>query len=319
MQGRIIAIGQTLAIVVAVSFGGILAKIVLSDISVTMPPITYVSIVMAIGMATMSIYTFVIRRERIPKGLSREVWLYIILIGICNFTVGQLFINLALEKLPATTHNYLLNFIGFVTMAMSIFIMKETPYVFQIIGAVVAIAGLRVFFAEAPGAETIVGIAYISAAIFAIAFTNNIARKLAQITNNGLSNNIISTIAILVGGGLVVVFGLITQWPIQIGRPEYLIVTAYNGIVSMAIGLTAWNFVLRTLRSYEASVLGATGIIWTALMAIPILREQLQLNEIIGMVMMLLGIVLVQIRIGPLDSLWLWNKRPAADGIAGQE
>ena len=68
--------------------------------------------------------------------------------------------------------------------------------------------------------------------------------------------------------------------------------------------MTVWNYVLRTLRSYEASILGASTVIWTALLAVPILGEQLAFNQIIGIGLMIVGLALVQVRRGRLDLLW---------------
>ncbi len=59
-----------------------------------------------------------------------------------------------------------------------------------------------------------------------------------------------------------------------------------------------WNYVLRTLRSYEASILASTSVIYTAVFAIPILGEHLALHQIVGIVMMLAGVCLVQLRRG---------------------
>ena len=60
------------------------------------------------------------------------------------------------------------------------------------------------------------------------------------------------------------------------------LVIVYTGVVTSAIGLTVWNSILRTLRSYEASILGSTSIIWTSILAVLILHEQIEKNQIIG-------------------------------------
>ena len=60
------------------------------------------------------------------------------------------------------------------------------------------------------------------------------------------------------------------------------------------------NYVLRTLRSYEASILAGSGVIWTAIFAVPILGERRALHQIVGVAMMLVGFSLVQVRRGIL-------------------
>ncbi len=98
-------------------------------------------------------------------------------------------------------------------MGMSIFILKESPTLFQLLGAVVALFGLNSFFVEIPPPSEITGILFISVGILGIAYTNNITRKLTIITKNELSNNIISTMALLIGGGILVLVGILIDWP----------------------------------------------------------------------------------------------------------
>jgi drug/metabolite transporter (DMT)-like permease len=60
--------------------------------------------------------------------------------------------------------------------------------------------------------------------------------------------------------------------------------------------LTVWLRVLRTLRAYEASILATLGVVFTALFAIPILGEQLEVHELAGIGCMLIGLSLAQFR-----------------------
>jgi drug/metabolite transporter (DMT)-like permease len=307
---RIIAIGQTLGILFLMSLGTVLMKLSLSDVS----PWTFAAISVLIGMIVLTVYTFIIRRERIPSGLSREVWFYIIMIGLCNFVIARFTMTLALERMPATTNSYLTNFIGFITMGLSIIILKESPTMFQVFGAVVAIVGLRIFFDEIPSANEMIGIVLVLIGITAVAYTNNIARKLAIVTHNELSNNIVSTTALLIGGSITVVVGFAVDFPPRIEGISNWGILVYSGVVMIAIGLTVWNKILRTLRSYEASILGASTVIWTALLAIPILGETLTPNQIAGIGLMIVGLALVQVRRGRFSTLFRRN-RPT-EGVA---
>jgi O-acetylserine/cysteine efflux transporter len=296
---RAIAISQTVTILVFMSLGTVLTKLTLSDVS----PLTFTWVSLFIGGLFLITYTFIIRKEHIPKNLGRQVWLYILAIGFFNFVVGRFSMMYALNLMPATTNTYITNFIGFITMGMSIFILRESPTIFQILGAVIAFSGLRVFFLQIPAASELIGIVITLVGITGIAYTNNIARKLAIITNFNLSNNIISTMALIMGGSITVLIGLILDWPpVIIGWQNWGTIF-YSGVIGVAIGLTVWNYILRTLRSYEASILGASTVIWTALLAVPILGEILAGNQIIGIGLMLAGLALVQVRRGRFDQL----------------
>ncbi len=299
MNSRMVAIIQTLSILILMSFGTILTKIVLASI----PPLTFAWTTIAIGMFVMTIYTFVIRKEKIPKMLGKQVWLYIIAIGICNFAISRMTRPIAIERLPVVTSTYVGNFIGIVTLVMSIFILREYPSIFQVIGASIAILGLTIYFDDPLQSAEIIGILFILVGITAVAYTNNIARKLSIITENNLSNNIISTTALLIGGSIAVVIGLIFDFPPPVPDLKSWGIILYAGIVNISIGLTVWNHILRSLRSYEASILGATTIIWTSLMAIWILNESLETNQWIGMGFLMLGLILVQVRRGKFSDL----------------
>lgn len=311
---RAIAIAQTLSILILMSLGVVLTKIALSEVR----PMTFTWLTVAIAMGVLSFYTFVVRRERIPRGLSRQVWGYIVVIGVCNFVIGRILFTLSLDRLSATTNTYVSNFIGFITMGMSIFILKESPTIFQILGAVVALLGLRVFFVEVPPVYELVGVAFTLTGITAVAYTNNIARKLALVTQNAVSNTIVSTVALLIGGSFTVLLGLILEWPPRVSGWNNWGIILYSAIISTAIGLTVWNHILRTLRSYEASILGASTVIWTALLAVPILGERLFLNQLIGIGLMIAGLALVQVRRGRLDTLF-HRKAPEAESITAPD
>lgn len=297
---RLIAILQTITILIFMSLGTVLSKLALSNVDA----FTFAWLSVAIGMLGLAIYTFGIRQERIPRGLPRTIWLYIIAIGFFNFLVARTTLTLSLDLLEATTNTYLVNFVGFVTMGMSIFILKESPTIFQILGALVALLGLRIFFLEIPPPSELRGLLLILIGILAIAYTNNITRKLTIITKNQLSNNIISTMALLIGGGMLVLVGILVDWPPRITGAANVAILFYAGLVMIAFSMTVWNYILRTLRSYEASILGASTVIWTALLAIPILGETLAGNEVWGIILMLVGLGLVQVRQGQIGGLF---------------
>lgn len=141
-----IATTQTLLACVVMSFGHIVLKLALAG------GVSYHNDLLptAIGIATMCIYTFVIQGETFPAHLDLRTWGYLVAIGLGNFVFAPIGFTLALERLPVTTHNYLSNFVGFVTMALSVVILKETPTRFQLIGSAVALVGMRFYFPSAP-------------------------------------------------------------------------------------------------------------------------------------------------------------------------
>ena len=286
------AIAQTMAVVVFSSFAGVLNKLALSEVE----PFTLVWLQIAVGGSLLTLYTFGVRRRRIPRGLGREVWGYIIWIGVANFIVVRLAFLFALERLEATTNNFQVNFVSIVTKILSVVVLRERPSRVQVLGAITAIAGIAVFFREIPPPSQLTGVLYVSIGILALASTNNVARKVAIITEHRLSNLIVSTVAVWIGGIPVVVTGLVTDFPPQTYGSRNLGIAVFGGVVTIAVGITLWNYVLRTLRSYEASVLATSTVVWTAVFAMPILGEVLELHQLAGIALLFVGVTLAQVR-----------------------
>jgi drug/metabolite transporter (DMT)-like permease len=234
MNRRLIAMAQTLTVLLASALVGVLAKHALRDV----PPFTFVWLQIAIGGSLLTVYTFQWRGERIPQGLGRQVWGYIIVIGVGNFTIVRVLFMLVLDRLPATTHAHLVNFVGVVTMLMSICVLQERPSLCQILGAALAVAGLHVFFRAIPPPSEVIGVLYVAIAVLALAATNTLTRKLANVTRDGLSNTIISTVALWIGGLPVVVAGLLLDWPPPVVGWTNWSIILLNALVGIAIVLT---------------------------------------------------------------------------------
>ncbi len=302
MNQRLVATIQLLTVVVAGAFVAVLAKLALSQLPgrLAVPPFTFVWLQIAIGGTLLTAYTFLIRGERIPRKLSKGTWGCLIWIGVCNFAIVRVFFFLSLEALPVTTHVYLINFVGLVTMLMSVAILREWPSGFQVLGAVIAISGLRVFFTEIPPPERLVGVVYVAIGVTALASTNNVTRKLRTSANQFLSNNIISTVALWIGGIPVVLCGFLFDWPPPVFGWQNWTIIAASGVVSIAVGLTVFNYVLRTLRSYEASIFASTSVLFVAVFAVPVLGEKPAVHQLFGIGITLLGLALVQFRRGML-------------------
>lgn len=293
MNAHRAAILQISSLVLAASLAIVLAKRVLLEV----PAFTFVWLQLAIGGALLTAFTFA-RGQRIPAGLGRRVWAYLVCIGVCHFAIVRVLVMLALEKLPATTHAYLVNFVGITTMLLSVVLLRERPSLFQVGGALFALFGLWVFFPQLPPPDELLGVAYMAVAVVALAVTNNVLRIVALATHGSLAIEVVSMVAVWIGGLPVVVAGLLTDWPPPVHgwRPWSVIVL--NGLISIAIGMTVFTHALRTLRSYEASVLATSGVVYTAVLAVPLLGERLAPHQIAGIAMMFAGIAAVQIRRG---------------------
>ena len=167
-----------------------------------------------------------------------------------------------------------------------------------------AFGGLRLYFFQVPTASEWLGILLIVIAWLATAYTNNATRKVMQDTHNGIDNNVFSSLTILFGGSASVIIGLSLGGLPHVPDLASWGVILFLGLVWIAFNLTAWNYFLRTLRSYEASILSSSVVIFTALFSLMFLGEKIALNQWLGIATMILGFALVQVRRGRLDVIW---------------
>ncbi|NVJ48997.1 MAG: EamA family transporter [Gammaproteobacteria bacterium] len=272
--------------------------IVLAKVSLTRIPVfTFNWLQIAVAALFLLCYTFVWRREPWPRHLTLRQWLYPIAIGIANFTLVRYLLLAGLDYLPVTTHAYLVNFVGLITMGLSIFMLNERPYLLQLIGALIALSGLTIYFEVLPQAEEIKGIALVATGVFFLALTNNLIRRFMLGHSEALSAVMLSTLAIVIGGLPLIIWGMISDGVIfKFALYDWLVIFA-NGIIGLALTLIVFNHVMKTLRSYEASILASMGVVFVGVLAIPIAGEQLTFNKIVGIAILLLGILLSQLKI----------------------
>ncbi len=295
---------QLVATIFLAALVTVLAKLSLQRVS----PFTFNWMQLAVCMLFLSAYTFIWRRETWPGNLSWQQWAYAAAIGFANFTAVRYLFLAGLEYLPVTTHAFLVNFVGLVTMLLSIVMLKERPFLIQFLGAIIALSGITVFFEHIPSPTEITGIVLVAVGVFFLALTNNLIRRFMVYHRESMSVVMLSTLAIWIGGFPLVAIGL---WQdadkLDFALNDLLIIIA-NGVFALALTLIVFNKVLQVLKSYEASVLASCGLIFVAVLAMPIANEQLAWHNVLGIIIFFLGIILSQLQY-PISSIYQLIKR----------
>lgn len=260
MSARFKASVQLIATMFLVALVTVLAKGSLGNVEA----IDFIWLQMLFAIAFIVFYTFGIKRESIPTNVPLNAWLIVLAMGICNFTLVRTLFILALELMPVTTHAYVINFVGIMTMFLSALILKEKPLPLQLIGAVVAILGIQVYFDVYPQTEQLHGVALLACAVFFLALTN-ILMRLLHIKHLGvLPANLVSCTAISSGGLPLVIYGLqFYQRVFEISWFDWLVI-ASNGIVAMALVMNVFNIVMQHLKAFEASIIASSGLVFTS-------------------------------------------------------
>jgi drug/metabolite transporter (DMT)-like permease len=290
MKQRTQASLKLLIAMVAISFVITLAKKTLAEV----PFYTFVWLQMVVAIVAMLIYLLFVRKESLFVSIKPKVWLILIGIGLLNYCAVRFFFIFSLDLLPVTTHAYLMNFVGIVTMFLSVILLKEKPKLLQILGALIAVVGLWVFFYEKPKGGELIGIVSISFAVICLALTNILIRNLQLGKQHGLSHHQIATLSVCIGGIPLIILGLVIDFPVNpISNQDWLVIIL-NGVIANALAMTVFSQVMQYLKAYEASIIAMSGIIFTALFAMPLLNDYLNQLELLGIAFMIVGIGLVQ-------------------------
>jgi len=292
MSGRALAITQGLAIIIASQLMGVLAKLALFEV----PAFTFVWLQLASAVVSMAIYTAVFRRDQWPRELAVIDWAAIIFIGIVSFGIVRILMMMSIERLPMNTFVFILSFVSLLTMALSVVFLGERPGRAQLLGTLLAIFGVWLFFPDLPSPEERVGVGYGLLVVLGLAACNNVTRGLVRRQGTALPSSLLSTLALGIGGIPIVLAGLTLDWPPEIGGARNGWIIVANGVIGIALVQTVFNSILRALRSYEASVLAGSGLVWTALLAIPILGEWLDMRQVGAVGIVMAGVFLAQWR-----------------------
>jgi drug/metabolite transporter (DMT)-like permease len=259
----------------------------------TVPFYTFTWLQMVFAIGFLLIYQFAVDRHSMFRNVSRNDWFYLVTIGLLNYFLVRLLFVLALTELPVTTHAYLMNFVGIVTMLIGIMLLKELPSRGQIVGAGIAISGLSVFFSNSDIEGSSIGFIAVSFAVLCLALTNIAIRKFHQYSTSAISHQQVAMLTVMIGGGPIIIWGFLFDLPeFSISLANWFII-ASNGIVANALVMLIFSQAMVVLKAFEASILAMSGLIFTAIFAVPMLAEVLTIEKLMGIAILLFGILLV--------------------------
>lgn len=292
MRAHAIAVAQALGIMILAQLMGVLAKLALFEVE----PFTFVWLQLASALVAMVAYSLLFRRDRWTGRLTRRDWAAIVFVGAVNFGLCRLLMMMGMARLPVNTFVFVLSFVSLVTLGLSVVFLGERPGRWQGVGILLAIGGVRLYFGDLPAPDALVGVGYALVVVLGLAASNTVTRALMSKRAEPLDPVFYSTLALAVGAIPFVLAGLALDPAPSIGGVRNWAIVIANGVVGIALAQTVFNHVLRTLRSYEASVLAVSGLVWTALLAIPILGEWLEPRQVAGIGVVMGGILLAQWR-----------------------
>jgi drug/metabolite transporter (DMT)-like permease len=105
----------------------------------------------------------------------------------------------------------------------------------------------------------------------------------------------ITFISMGVGAVVLLALGVLVQGFGRLDLQSWLLI-AWLAIVNTAFAFTLWNHTLRTLSAVESSILNSLMMPQIAILAFVFLGEALSVKEIIGLVLVGLGVLIVQLK-----------------------
>lgn len=234
------------------------------------------------------------------RALPRRDWLKLFVLGLLYIAVAQGAQFLGLSYLPAITVSLLLNFTPVVVALLGILLLSERPTRTQWLGVGLYMVGIVLYFYPATvlGSE-VLGLAIMVVCVVANAVSAVLGR---QVNREKRLHPISVTVATMgIGSVALLLFGVSVQGLPAISVEGWAIV-GWLAVVNTAFAFPIWNHTLRTLSAVESSIINSTMLVQIAILAWLFLGEVVSVQEIGGMALVAVGMLIVQLRKLPWEG-----------------
>ncbi len=228
------------------------------------------------------------------RHIPRRLWLQLVVLGVVYYalTQGSQFAALALA--PAATLTLLLNFSPVLVALASSLFTREAPALAQWGGILLSLTGALVYLfpLNFPSGQTR------GLAIGVIGVLSNAAGSVLgrQVNARGeLAPLLVTLVSMGCGGILLLVVGAATQGFGALDLKQWLMI-AWLAVINTAFAFTLWNHTLQTLSAVESSIINNSMMPQIAILAWLFLAEPLSLQQIGGILIVVMGTLFVQIR-----------------------
>ncbi len=105
---------------------------------------------------------------------------------------------------------------------------------------------------------------------------------------------VVTGVSMTIGALLMMGVGVAVEGLVSLSWQTWLIIV-FLAVVNTAFAFTLWNHTLRTLPAIESSVINNTMTVQIALLAFLFLGETLELRQIVGLGLAVIGVLAVQV------------------------
>ncbi len=294
---RLKAILLALLVTFIWSTSWVLIKIGLREL----PAITFAG--MRYTLAFVCLLPFLFRKKEWGqlRLFTRREWIKLVVLGIVYYALAQGAQFVGLAYLSSITVSLIINLSSLFVAVFGMVLLKEKPTWLQWSGVLLNLVGVVIYFypsAFAGGA--LIGILAAVVSLLANVFGSILGRNMNM--NGRIRPLPLTVISMGIGAILMLVTGLLTQRlpPISLQSWGILLLLA---VVNTAFTFTIWNYTLQTLSAMESSIINSTMMVQIAILAWIFLGERIDLKGIMGLVLVIVGTLIVQIRLSPRKVL----------------
>lgn len=232
------------------------------------------------------------------KSLTPGAWARLALLGIVFYTLTQGSQFLSLAFLPAAMVSLLLNLTSIIVALFGIIFLREHPSLGQWFGITLTVIGVALYFlpVDIQGMQAI-GLLVALGGVVSNAASSLLGRQVNRLANS--SPVIVTFISMGIGAAVLLFVGILYQGFGQLDFQGWLLIS-WLAVVNTAFAFTLWNHTLRTLTAVESSIINNLMMPQIAILAYVLLGETLTGKEVLGLILVGLGVIVVQLQKKPI-------------------
>lgn len=261
----------------------------------SLPALTFAGLRYTLAFLCLAPFVLLSARNRVAiKSFTRKDWGVLILLGIVFYTLTQGSQFLSLAYLPAAMVSLLLNLTPIVVGLFGMVFLREYPSIGQWFGIALTVIGVGFYFLpiNANGMQ-FMGLLVAFGGVLSNAASALLGRQVNRLENR--SPLIVTFISMGIGALLLLIIGISVQGFGKLDLQSWFLI-AWLAIVNTALAFTLWNHTLRTLSAVESSAINGLMMPQIAIFAFVFLGETLNSKEIIGLILVGLGVLVVQLQ-----------------------
>jgi len=288
-SSHLVAVLQALFVTFLWSTSWVLIKIGLKNI----PALTFAGL--RYSLAFLCLLPFLLRPASLAamRGLSGRAWARLVVLGLLFYAITQGAQFVGLFYLRPATVNLLLSFTPAFVALLGIAWLAERLTALQWTGAGLSLVGVVVYFYPVSlAAGEVIGLAVVAVCVLANAGSSILGRHINR--SGDIQPLVVTGVSMGVGAGVLLAAGVGGQGLPRLSPLDWAIV-GWLAVINTALAFTLWNHTLRTLPAVESSIINNTMLIQIAILAWLFLGDWLSGQEIVGLVLAVIGTLIVQI------------------------